>query len=445
MSIYKDCDIRGIYGDELKEADAYEIGRAVGSILHKKRVLICGDARFSTESLKEKLAEGILASGADIIDIGMDPTPVFYFAKTILKADGGVMVTASHNPWQYNGFKIVLGDRPIRTEDIREIERRVREKDYMSGSGTLKTLDMEQEYMEFLQNKIGRGNKKVVVDAGGGVTGRLAPMLFHKMGYNVVGLFCEFDGKFTNRDPNPAVYSHLVKLQEAVVKNCADFGVAFDGDGDRAVFVDEKGDIVTSERSMCLFMKDIANPNGNSIVYDLKSSSVIKKLAEQSGIEPIMERSGHAFIKKTFLEHGSALAGEISGHFFFRELGYDDGIYAALKMGEILSKNNKKMSEMIADIPMTIITPDIRIKWSYEEQDALVSHVKEMGKVYDLTLIDGVRVEFGFGWLLLRKSVTEEGVTLRIEADTEEQMNEITGILLKYVPELAGTHELLSR
>ena len=184
---------------------------------------------------------------------------------------------------------------------------------------------------------------------------------------------------------------------------------------------------------------------GDSVVYDLKSSSIIRRTAEALGAEPLMERSGHAFIKKTFLEHGSSLAGEISGHFFFKELGHDDGIYAALKMGEIRSRHDKKLSEMIAGIPMTVITPDIRIKWKYGEQDALIAHVKEMGGAYPLTLIDGVRVEFGFGWLLIRKSVTEEGITLRIEADTREQMGEIVDILLEYVPELKGKHELLTK
>lgn len=445
MSIYKDCDIRGIYGEELTGAEAYEIGRAVGSILNGKNVLLCGDARFSTDELKEKMAEGLLESGANVTDIGIEPTPVFYFAKSFLKTDGGVMVTASHNPWQYNGFKVVLGDRPITTEDIREIERRVEKRDYTKGAGQKKTLDIEREYADFVKGSVRPGNRRVVIDAGGGVTGKIAPGLFREMGYDVVELFCELDGKFTNRDPNPAVYSHLKKLEEKVVESGADYGVAFDGDGDRAVFVSDRGEAVTSERSLCVFMEDVMKEPGDSVVYDLKSSSIIRRTAEALGAEPLMERSGHAFIKKTFLEHGSSLAGEISGHFFFKELGHDDGIYAALKMGEILSRHDKKLSEMIAGIPMTVITPDIRIKWKYGEQDALIAHVKEMGGAYPLTLIDGVRVEFGFGWLLIRKSVTEEGITLRIEADTREQMGEIVDILLEYVPELKGKHELLTK
>lgn len=445
MSIYKDCDIRGIYGEELVEAEAYEIGRAVGSILHGKTVLLCGDARFSTNGLKEKMEEGLLKSGANVVDIGIEPTPLFYFAKSFLKADGGVMVTASHNPWQYNGFKVALGDRAITTEDIREIERRVNEKDYTEGSGQKERCNMEREYAECIKKTLKPGNCKVVIDAGGGVTGKIAPALFREMGYDVVELFCEFDGKFTNRDPNPAVYSNLKKLEEKVKESGADFGVAFDGDGDRAVFVSDLGEAVTSERSLCIFMKDMMRPEGDSVVYDLKSSSIIARTAEALGAKPLMERSGHAFIKRRFLENGSSLAGEISGHFFFKELGHDDGIYAALKMGEILSKHGKKLSEMIADIPMTTITPDIRIKWSYAEQDALVAHVKEMGKDYDLTLIDGVRVEFGFGWLLIRKSVTEEGITLRIEADTEAQVGQIVDTLLRYVPELKGKHDLLTK
>ncbi|MEG2361143.1 MAG: phosphomannomutase/phosphoglucomutase [Christensenella sp.] len=443
MSIYKDCDIRGIYGEELREAEAYEIGRAIGSILQGKKVLLCGDARFSTDSLKEKMAEGLTESGADIIDIGIEPTPVFYYAKSVLKTDGGVMVTASHNPWQYNGFKVVLGDRPITTEDIREIESIVAKKSYTVGKGSVETLSMERRYADFIRSVIKCGNKKAVVDAGGGVMGKVAPDLFREMGYDVVELFCELDGRFTNRDPNPAVYSHLTKLQEAVVKNHADYGVAFDGDGDRAVFVSDTGEVITSERSLCIFMKYMMHGKGDSVVYDLKSSSIIKKTAEELGVEPIMERSGHAFIKKTFLAHESSLAGEISGHFFFKELGHDDGLFAALKMGEILSKSTKKLSALAADIPMTVITPDIRIKWSYDTQDALIAHVKELGKRYKMLLLDGVRIGFDKGWLLIRKSVTEEGITLRIEAEAKSDMQDIVNILIENVPELEGKNELL--
>ena len=445
MSIYKDCDIRGIYEEEFNEQDIYEIGRAIGSVLTGKNVLICGDVRLSTPALKKELLNGLLKSGANVLNIGTEPTPVFYFAKGHLKADGGVMVTASHNPWQYNGLKISLGEQPIRVEDIEDIRRRVEQRDYTEGSGYYKQHNVEPEYIGFVHRHIKNGSKKVVVDAGGGVTAKLAPHMFREFGYDVVELFCEFDGKFSDRDPNPAVYAHLHKLQDKVRETGADFGVAFDGDGDRVVFVDDKGETVTSERSLCIFMQSYMKDRKSSVVYDLKSSSIVKTTAEKLGSEAIMERSGHTFIKRNFLKNNSVLAGEISGHFFFGELGHDDGIYAALKMGEILSGSSKSMSELVAEIPVTVITPDIRIKWKYTEQDALLEAIKTalQGKS-ELSYLDGVRAEFPHGWLLVRKSVTEEGVTLRIEADDAAALKEIVSTLLAGVPQLRGKNELLA-
>lgn len=435
MSIYKECDIRGIFETELDEAQAYEIGRAVGSMLFEKRVLVCGDARFSTPGLKAQLTAGLQASGAHVVDMGLSPTPAFYFGKAHLQLEGGVMVTASHNPWQYNGFKIALGDQPIRPEDIQEIARRVKTQDYTTGSGTLTTVDLDAEYQACLKKHIAKGNRRVVVDAGGGATSLLAPNLFQAMGYDVVPLFCQFDGKFSNRNPNPAVYSHLTALQTAVVEAKADFGVAFDGDGDRVVFVDELGNTITSERTLCLFLEHLPEKKEvDSVVYDLKSSSIIEKTAQKLGVQPVMERSGHAFIKRTFLARHSSLAGEISGHFFFQELGHDDGIFAALRMGEILSQENQPLSQLIAHIPMTIITPDIRIHWPYDQRDGLLEQVKAMD--YPISLLDGVRVQLPNSWILMRKSVTEEGVTLRIEADSQAHMDETVNILLNCVPAL---------
>ncbi len=444
MSIYKDCDIRGVYNEELMDAEAYEIGRAVGTLLHGKTVVVCGDARTSTPALKKQLMKGLRESGANLLDLGLEPTPVFYFAKDILAADGGVMVTASHNPAKYNGFKISLGEQPITTEDIRNIETLVQTKEYTTGEGTLRELDVERDYVYFIKQNIRAGRRSVVVDAGGGATSILAPRIFSEMGYEVFPLFCKYDGQFTQRDPNPAVYENLTALQAEVQRAGADFGVAFDGDGDRVVFVDDTGATVTSERSLCVFMSAYMKDRVSSVVYDLKSSSIVKQTAEQLGSKAIMERSGHAFIKKTFLENKSCLAGEISGHFFFEELGHDDGIFAALKMGEILSERNEKFSQIIARIPTTVITPDIRIAWRYEEQDALLEHIKQFGANYEMSFLDGVRVEFGYGWLLIRKSVTEQGITLRIEADTQENVKKIVSLLLAGVPELAGKNQLLS-
>ncbi len=437
MSIYKECDIRGIYGKELQAPEAYEIGRAIGTMLTGKTVVVCGDARYSTPILKAELVKGLLGSGAHILDISLAPTPVFYFAKHHLSAYGGVMVTASHNPWPYNGFKVALGIQPITPADIQEIHRRVTTKDFVSAQGTYAQVEVEAAYEAAMSSLVHGGHCKVVIDAGGGATSLLAPAIFTKIGYDVVPLYCQFDGKFSNRNPNPAVFSNLTKLQQVVMDSGADLGMAFDGDGDRVVFVDETGAVITSEKSLCILMEHLPKDRRNSVVYDLKSSSIVEKTALSLGITPMMERSGHAFIKKTFLSHHSALGGEISGHFFFQELGHDDGIYCGLKMAEILSQSGKTMSALGAHIPTTLITPDIRIPWPYALRDNLMSKVKSMEQNYPITTLDGVRVQFPYGWLLIRKSVTEEGITLRIEAETQKKLEQIVEILLSYVPELS--------
>lgn len=444
MSIYKECDIRGVYGSELDENTAYEIGRAVGSMMSGKTMAVCGDVRTSTPALKNSLIKGLYKSGVGIIDISIEPTPVFYFGIKHLKTDGGITVTASHNPARYNGFKLMLGDRPVTPDDIKEIENMVLEKRFINKKGTLKKADVEHGYIDYIKNLTQRyGNLKVVIDAGNGATSKLAPELFRDLGYEVVELFCGFDGTFPNREPNPAVFRNLKRLQEKVLEEHADLGIGFDGDGDRVVFVDGNGEISTSEESFVVFIRHYLKDNPSSVVYDIKSSSIVERETVKYGSTPLMERSGHAFIKRRFLENSSVLAGEISGHFFFKELGHDDGIYAALKMAEILGRNNASLAGCRASISKTLITPDIRIPATPEEQQALLDKIGQLALKYPVSRLDGVRIQFPEGWLLARKSVTEPCITLRLEADDEAGMLQIKKELYNYVPEIFGKHEQL--
>ena len=436
MSIYKDCDIRGIYQKEFDERDAYQIGRAIGTEYCGKTLAVGGDVRVSTPILKQSITDGMRYSGANIIDLGMVPTPVFYYALKHLPVDGGVQVTASHNPPEYNGFKLMFGDMPVTPERISEIEQRVESGDFSEARGTLSSYDITSEYKKWITSAFEKGTKKVVLDCCNGATSVLAPEIFKALGYDVVPLYCTFDGRFPNRDPNPAVYKNLKDLCQKVIETGADFGAGFDGDGDRVVFVDDHGEVVQSERSLVLFIQEYLKDKPSSVVYDLKSSSVVRDAILAKGGEPRMERSGHAFIKRNFLEHHSALAGEISGHFFFGELGYDDGIYAALKMGEILTEKGVALSALLAQIPKTLITPDIRVFCPYQHRDEWLNRVRELGKKYELSEIDGVRVQFPNGWLLVRKSVTEEGITMRIEAADENAMVEIKALLSEVLPEV---------
>ncbi len=445
MSIYKECDIRGIYPKELNEKNAYEIGRAVGTMMSAKTLAVGGDVRLSTQMLKDNLIKGLRDSGTNVIDIGMVPTPVFYFSLKHLRVDGGITVTASHNPANYNGFKLMFGDSPVTPAVIKHIESIISTGSYSLGSGSMESTDVNGAYIDFTTKSHPGGTLKVVLDCCNGAAGNLAPLIFRVLGYNVIPLYCELDGAFPNRDPNPAVYKNLKDLKDKVIETGADFGAAFDGDGDRIVFVDDKGQVLNSESTLVILIKhyfsqlsDVAFNSDNSItksvVYDIKSSSIVKNSVSELGGKPIPERSGHAFIKRTFLENRSVLAGEISGHFFFSELGYDDGIYAALKMAEILG-DGKKLSDIHSSIPATVITPDIRVYCKYEERDMWLDSVREAGKGYDITLMDGIRVDFPYGWILIRKSVTEEGITIRIEAEDDDHMRMIKKWITEVLPE----------
>lgn len=442
MGIFKDCDIRGIYGKELTADFSYKIGLAAGTIIKGKSIVVSGDIRNSTPELKESLIRGLLQAGAQVLDIGMNPTPVFYYAKKYLGAYAGAQVTASHNPPEYNGFKFMLGEMPVQSKDILEIQKVIENGSFVHAWGSIKIIDGIWEfYQRQADHMTGDMHGRVVVDAGNGTVSELMPRMFAGKGMDVVPLFCEYDGNFPGRDPNPAVYSHLSELQIQVLRNKADFGAAFDGDGDRVVFVDDLGRVVMSEQSFVILIREYLKKQPGGVVYDLKSSSIVRNEVKKLGGTPLMERSGHAFIKRTMLQKNAALAGEISGHFFFGELGYDDGMYAALKMAEILYKTGQKLSEIVDAIPRTLITPDIRIHVPYDRQEGILTGLRALGRKYSLSEMDGVRVEFPFGWLLVRKSVTEQAMTVRIEAGDQQGMDEIKELLKEHAPDLAGCLE----
>jgi phosphomannomutase/phosphoglucomutase len=449
MSIYKECDIRGIFGTELTEKTAYNIGRAVGTIIDGKNVLVCGDVRVSTPILKDCLIEGLLESGASVIDMGLSPTPVFYFGKKLTSAYAGVMVTASHNPAVYNGFKIMFGDLPIVPTDIKKIEQIIEQGCFKKDQGCISFITtIENEYRKKIASLIFESSLssyslvsfgrtfKIVLDCCDGTVSKLAPRMFRDAGYDVVELFTGWDGTFPNRDPNPAVYDNLNELRKIVLSENADLGAAFDGDGDRVVFVDDKGNVVMSEQALVLMLRKCLRNEKSSIVYDLKSSSIVVKEIEKLGGKAIAERSGYAFIKRTFIDNNSILAGEISGHYFFRDLGQDDGIYAALFLARIVYESKEKLSDLIRTIDKTIITPDVRIPWPYVKQDALMKKMEKLRELYSISQIDGIRLDFGYGWALIRKSVTEQAITLRIEAGNIGEIKKIVQILIGVEPDL---------
>ena len=437
MSIYKDCDIRGIYEKEITAADTYKIGRALATIAPGK-ILCGGDVRLSTPELKAALIEGLLESGAEVIELGTIPTPALYYALKHADASAGCTVTASHNPPKYNGVKFMIGSEPVTRPTVDRLEAVVKSGNFAEKRGSLAHWDVCGEYLAFLKERFSAKKAlHVLVDAGSGAMSSIGPEAFRQAGYRVTELFCEADGSFPHRDPNPAEYSHLKKTGEAVRACGADFGVAFDGDGDRAVFLDEIGAPVQNEKSLVLFIRALLQGKPTPVVYDQKSSSIISDAILEMGGTPLPEKSGHAFIKKRFLDNGAAVAGEVSGHFFFGELGYDDGLFAGLMMADLIASSGKTLGKLVENIICPPITPDIRIPCAYAEQQSWLDAVEAMAakKHGKISHLDGVRADFEEGWFLMRKSVTAEQVTVRAEAKTEEKLQEILREIAKTLPE----------
>jgi phosphomannomutase/phosphoglucomutase len=448
VSIYKDCDIRGIYQKEFDEHDAYAIGRSVGSLMRDKTLCVGGDVRLSTAILKENLIQGIVESGCRVVDLGILPTPAFYFGVKKLKTSGGVMVTASHNPPEYNGFKLMFGDMPITEADIAGIEGRIREQDFtrrpgegLRGSGRVRSENILPAYAAFLKERfLPGGNGALVLDAGNGAMGGIAPEVFNSLGYRAIPLFCESDGRFPNRSPNPAEYKELSALSARVRETGAFMGAAFDGDGDRVIFASETGEIIQSERSLVILIRAMLKNKPGAVVYDLKSSSAVKRAVLEMGGKPLIERSGYTFIKRSLLENHALLGGEVSGHLFFGELGGDDALFAALMMARVIGESGRSFSSLAADVVCPPITDDIRIFCPYSLQDTWLDAIRSLGG--SNIEIDGVRAEFPSGWILMRKSVTAEQVTLRIEAENEKSLSLLAEQIASVIPE---TRQALSQ
>lgn len=424
MSIFKSCDIRGVYGTELDEETAYRLGRAVGGRMKGKRVVVAGDPRLSTPPLKAALTDGLYVSGAQIIDLGVIPTPAFYFGKRELEALGGVMVTASHNPPEYNGFKIMLGDLPIEPGDLQALAQEMERGEFVDQRGEYHQEQILEEYVEHLVRAFpDLKTHHVVVDAGNGSMGPVAPRVLRRAGQKVTELYCEPDGSFPHRDPNPAVPEHLRDLSQKMAGTEAELGIAYDGDGDRVIFVDESGEIQPAERVLVLFIRHLLRRHpGATVVYDLKSSSVVEEETRAAGGRPLMEKSGHAFIKRRLIEERALLGGEVSGHYFFAQMRGDDALYATLLLLKVLDSWAVSLRQSLDSVPIYPITPDIRLPCPQEKARRIIEELKIAFSDYPISTLDGVRIQFHQGWGLARVSVTEPVVTLRFEAQSEEEL-----------------------
>lgn len=442
MGVFKACDIRGVADTELPDETARGISRAIGSKLAGKTVVVGGDFRHSTARLKAILTRALAASGCRVLDIGTVATPVFYYALERFGAQGGVMVTASHNPPEYNGFKLVLGKLPISEAELAEIESLAARGASVRGAGSVESLAVARLYVEATAAKADRGALKVVLDAGNGAAGAFAPALYRALGYEVVELFCEPDGAFPNRPPNPAYARNLAQLGEAVRRTRADIGIAFDGDGDRAGFVDETGRAIDNDAALVLLARRYLEDGPGAVIYDAKCSMAVPEGIAEAGGRPVMARAGHTFSKRAFLEENALFAGEISGHFFFRELGYDDGMFAGLKLCEYVAHKGR-LSALAQSVPRYYLTEEIRVPYDADDKEAVLEAVAGRLPAGEVNRIDGVRLEWPDGWGMIRASVTEPLFTLRFEAKSKERLRAVEARLIEALP--ASIRETVKR
>ncbi|AUH51452.1 phosphomannomutase/phosphoglucomutase [Chromobacterium sp. ATCC 53434] len=435
--IFKAYDIRGIVGKTLTAAVARQIGQAVGSEARARKVqaIVVGrDGRLSGPELCEALADGIRAAGVDVIDIGRVATPVLYFAAHQLGTLSGVMVTGSHNPPDYNGFKMMLAGDTLAGDDIQRLYQRIVDAELDDGAGGYSTADVAEDYFERITSDIKLERPlNIVVDSGNGVAGAFGPLLYRRLGCKVRELFCDVDGTFPNHHPDPAKPENLKDLIEALQKTDAEIGLAFDGDGDRLGVVTKEGNIIWPDRQLMLYAADVLERNPKAkVIFDVKSTRLLKPWIKQNGGVPVMARTGHSFIKAKIKETGALLAGEMSGHVFFKErwYGFDDGIYTGARLLEVLSRVEDP-SELLNALPNAVSTPELNLKMAKEgENHALIAKLQESAKFDDaeeVNTLDGLRVEYKDGFGLARASNTTPVIVLRFEADDEAALERIKG------------------
>lgn len=436
-TIFRAYDIRGVVPETLTAETAYWIGRAIGSQSLAKgepHVSIGRDGRLSGPALVERLIQGVADSGCKVSDVGLVPTPALYYAANVLAGKSGVMLTGSHNPSNYNGFKIVIAGDTLANEQIQALHTRLKTNDLTWGEGSIERVDILSRYADEIVKDIKLAKKlKVVVDCGNGAAGVIAPQLLEALGCEVIPLFCEVDGNFPNHHPDPGKPENLVDLIAKVKETNADLGLAFDGDGDRVGVVTNTGTMVFPDRLLMLFAQDVLERNPDAeIIFDVKCTRRLTPLIKEYGGRPLMWKTGHSLIKKKMKATGALLAGEMSGHIFFKErwFGFDDGIYSAARLLEILSKQQQTAEELFETFPNDISTPEINIDVTDESKFSIIEalHDAQWGEAAELTSIDGVRVDYPQGWGLVRASNTTPVLVLRFEADTEAELQRIKDV-----------------
>ena len=436
--IFREYDIRGMVDRDLTPGTVERIGKGFGTYAsrHGAKTLSVGrDCRLSSPPFRDALVRGLLSTGIDVVDIGVCPTPLLYFSIHRFPSDGGVMITGSHNPPEFNGFKLCLGARTLYGEQIQEIRGIIEEEAFASGRGSESAREVIPAYREHVRANLTIPRPlKVVVDAGNGTGGIVAPALFREMGMEVVELFCDMDGTFPNHFPDPTIPENLRFLVRAVRESGADVGVGYDGDADRIGAVDDRGKILFGDSLLLLFAREIlARKPGATVISEVKASQTLYDDIARRGGRPIMWKAGHSLIKQKMKEEGAEVAGEMSGHIFFadRYLGFDDAIYASARLFEILASSDLPLSRMLSDLPPVVATPEIRVDCPDEEKFAVARRVAEIVRpqAREVIEVDGVRALFEGGWGLVRASNTQPVLVLRFEGVDEEALRRIRSVM----------------
>ncbi len=442
-SIFRAYDIRGIVGETLTVEAVHALGKAIGSLAlegGEQSLIIGRDGRLSGPSLSQALCEGVLTTGCDVVDLGIVPTPLLYYATHVLPSRSGVMLTGSHNPANYNGLKIVINGKALAESEIQNLRLRISEGSYLHGKGQWRQFDITELYIQNVcQNVTLKKPLKIVVDCANSVPGMIVPELYRQLGCEVFSLFCEVDGNFPNHHPDPSQAENLQDLIQKVREVDADLGLAFDGDGDRLGIVTKKGDIIWPDRQMMLFAKAILEKTpGAKIIYDVKCTNHLAAVIKEHGGEPIMWKTGHSLIKSKLVETGALLAGEMSGHIFIKDrwYGFDDAIYAGARFLEILSAESKNIDELFEAIPDSVNTPELKIFVTDNEKFDLMEKLiasADFHDAEDINTIDGLRVNYSDGWGLVRLSNTTPCLVLRFEADSEKVLTKIQNIFREFL------------
>ena len=433
-SIFRAYDIRGLVDEQLTENSVELISRAIGSeaLANGIASLLVGfDGRLSSPILSKALITGLQSAGCNVVNLGLIPTPLLYFATHVSSHSSGVMLTASHNPSNYNGLKIVFNQNCLADNQIQRIKHRIDNNQLSSGEGTYQDLNIIDAYLEDVSKRINlKRPLSLIIDCGNAVPATVAPNLFKQLGCEVTPLYCDIDGSFPNHHPDPTIPENLTTLAKQVVNTGADLGIAFDGDGDRLGIVTNKGEFIDADKMLMLLIENILpNYAKAPVVFDVKCSSELAVKISSIGGKPVMHRSGHSFMKQKMRETGAPIGGEYAAHIFFKDrwFGFDDGIYTAARIVEILSSQDKSSSEVFGAFNSTLSTPEIKLEVGEESKFGLIDRLLELAEFPEgkLITLDGLRVEFADGWGLIRASNTSPALLLRFEASNEERLNEI--------------------